>query len=265
MSDLSETDYRCLLTGIQRVHEQNDLEQLSHTMLEVVERLVACEHLTYNELNLSAGRTLSFFNVPLESVKNYLPAFERHQDQHPVLKHYRGLVRRGERPTTRKISDVLSRRAFQRTALYAESLRHLDTEFQMVVPIATDEGKAVGIAINRKAADFSERDRTVLELLRPHLACAYKRAVLRQQLHRLFDPAEEATVAEALREKHGLTHRESQVLFWIIQGKTTPHVAAILDANARTIDKHIEHILAKLGVETRSAAIAMAVERLVKA
>ncbi len=58
----------------------------------------------------------------------------------------------------------------------------------------------------------------------------------------------------------GLTAREAEVLYWIAQGKSNPDIATILEANVRTVHKHVEHIFQKLGVETRNAAMLAALE-----
>lgn len=60
---------------------------------------------------------------------------------------------------------------------------------------------------------------------------------------------------ESLARARGLTAREAEVMHWIAEGKTNPEIATILGAGHRTIDKHIERILAKLDVPTRSAAV----------
>lgn len=53
-----------------------------------------------------------------------------------------------------------------------------------------------------------------------------------------------------------LTHREMDVLQWVACGKTNRDVAEILGMSPRTVNKHLEHIYEKLGVETRTAAVA---------
>lgn len=58
----------------------------------------------------------------------------------------------------------------------------------------------------------------------------------------------------------GLSNRESQVLYWIAQGKTNPEIAVILGIARRTVATHVEHILAKLAVENRGAAARCASE-----
>jgi DNA-binding CsgD family transcriptional regulator len=56
----------------------------------------------------------------------------------------------------------------------------------------------------------------------------------------------------------GLTGREAEVLTWIARGKRNYEIGVILGAKRRTISKHVEHILSKLNVETRTAAAAIA-------
>ena len=57
----------------------------------------------------------------------------------------------------------------------------------------------------------------------------------------------------------GLTSREGEVLSWLSKGKTNRDIAQILGLSPRTVDKHLEQIYAKLGVENRTAAAAIAV------
>jgi DNA-binding CsgD family transcriptional regulator len=64
--------------------------------------------------------------------------------------------------------------------------------------------------------------------------------------------------AEFSREL-GLTSREGEVLSWLSKGKANRDIAQILGLSARTVDKHLEQIYAKLGVENRTAATAIAV------
>jgi DNA-binding response OmpR family regulator/DNA-binding CsgD family transcriptional regulator len=59
-----------------------------------------------------------------------------------------------------------------------------------------------------------------------------------------------------------LTPREADVLAWLAKGKTNRDIADILGMSPRTVNKHLEHIFVKLGVETRSAATALAMTRI---
>jgi DNA-binding NarL/FixJ family response regulator len=55
-----------------------------------------------------------------------------------------------------------------------------------------------------------------------------------------------------------LTAREAEVLLWIANGKTNREIAEILGISPRTINKHLEQLFPKLGVENRTAAAAKA-------
>jgi len=58
-----------------------------------------------------------------------------------------------------------------------------------------------------------------------------------------------------------LSPREAEVLAWVAQGKTNAEISGILGISPRTVQKHLEHIFDKLGVENRTAAAAKALEK----
>ena len=64
--------------------------------------------------------------------------------------------------------------------------------------------------------------------------------------------------AAARLRQVALTPRETEVLSWLAKGKTNRDIADILGMSPRTVNKHLEHVFEKLGVETRSAAAAIA-------
>lgn len=63
-------------------------------------------------------------------------------------------------------------------------------------------------------------------------------------------------------EQLGLTPREAEVLFWVARGKTNDEIATVLGIGLTTVKKHLESTYAKLGVENRTSAAAMALEKL---
>lgn len=65
---------------------------------------------------------------------------------------------------------------------------------------------------------------------------------------------------ESLRNSLNLTLRETEILMWISRGKTNKEIGLILNSSPRTINKHLEHTFEKLGVSTRSAAVAIALQ-----
>ncbi len=78
--------------------------------------------------------------------------------------------------------------------------------------------------------------------------------VLREENHQ----ADIAGLIAAYR----LTLREAEVLFWVSKGKTNKDIGEILNTSPRTVNKHLEHVFEKLGVETRTAAANLALSRM---
>ncbi|MDO6385750.1 MULTISPECIES: response regulator transcription factor [Uliginosibacterium] len=72
----------------------------------------------------------------------------------------------------------------------------------------------------------------------------------------------DAAQIEALLAAFTLTRKEAEVLYWVCKGKTSPDIGEILGSSPRTVNKHLEHIYEKLGVENRTAAAKLALEKL---
>lgn len=70
---------------------------------------------------------------------------------------------------------------------------------------------------------------------------------------------DQAADERTLRSKLDLTAREAEVLLWVSRGKTNRDMADILCLSPRTINKHLEQIFAKIGVENRASAAVRAV------
>lgn len=72
--------------------------------------------------------------------------------------------------------------------------------------------------------------------------------------------AEEQVLQQALQ----LTSRESEVLLWVSRGKANREIGEILTISPRTVNKHLEQIFVKLGVENRASAAARATRTLTR-
>ncbi len=71
----------------------------------------------------------------------------------------------------------------------------------------------------------------------------------------------DAAAVEAVMQTLKLTLRESEVLYWVVQGKTNRDIGDILGSSPATVKKHLERVYEKLGVETRTAAATVAMQR----
>jgi DNA-binding response OmpR family regulator/DNA-binding CsgD family transcriptional regulator len=72
----------------------------------------------------------------------------------------------------------------------------------------------------------------------------------------------DGAAVETLIAAFRLTQREAEVLYWVVQGKTSKDIGDILGSSPRTVNKHLEHVFEKLGVETRTAAANLALGKL---
>jgi DNA-binding response OmpR family regulator/DNA-binding CsgD family transcriptional regulator len=72
----------------------------------------------------------------------------------------------------------------------------------------------------------------------------------------------DAKIIESMHLSFGLTAREAEVLYWVLKGKINRDIGDILGASPATVKKHLERVFAKLGVETRTAAAGMAMNRI---
>jgi DNA-binding CsgD family transcriptional regulator len=106
----------------------------------------------------------------------------------------------------------------------------------------------VGLCDDRR--DFTERDRLMLNLLQRHFDQAHHNAKLATA--RVAAPAKPLAA-------YDLTPRETEIARWVAAGKTNPEISIILNCGVRTIEKHMERILEKIGVENRTTAAAVIV------
>jgi hypothetical protein len=137
--------------------------------------LIPSDILTYNEIDTEQQRAYMVEHPAGVITASQVTTFERLAHQHPLIRHY--ALTRETRP--RKISDFLSLSEFQRLDLYQEFFRQVAVNYQMAVTIPSSKSVVIGIALNRTQQDFSERDRAVLDVIRPHLAQSYRNATER--------------------------------------------------------------------------------------
>lgn len=67
---------------------------------------------------------------------------------------------------------------------------------------------------------------------------------------------------DVLKSAFQLTHREAEVLYWLTLGKTNRDISAILSLSARTVNKHLEQVFQKMGVDNRTSAAVLADRKL---
>ena len=148
-------------------------------------------------------------------------------------------------PRALKMSDVP--RAERRRYLdeNREAYRDIGSE-QAVLPLRLSPRGVTNVSLRRMRGTFTEEDLAVLDLLRPHFLQAMENA-------KRYRCAAAVSAAPDPRWSV-LTPREREVAEWMAEGKTNAEIGCILQISFRTVDRHVEAILRKLGVENRTAA-----------
>jgi DNA-binding CsgD family transcriptional regulator len=126
---------------------------------------------------------------------------------------------------------------------------------------------------------FGSEERFLLQLIAPHIAQAWHAATTGIRQSASAPPSAIGVVEGNATFRNrcgggrtdqplnrlitlGLTPREAEVMMWVSKGKTSSEVATILSSTTGTVNKHLEHIFAKLNVETRTAAAAIVLDAL---
>jgi DNA-binding CsgD family transcriptional regulator len=220
----------------------DDEQPFTSDLLVQLGGIVEADWVGYNELDCVRRRTLFFTLRPGDADDEPLEgdSWEIVKD-HPVcMAHERGDFR------TLKLSDFLTQRELHRTPLYNDWFRPSGVEYELELALPSPQWNTRTFIWDRRgrsSRDFGERDRLVLDLVKPHLA-------------RLSDSAAERRRAAANGHSELLTAREREVLSWVAKGKTNPQIAEVLWVSPATVRKHLENVYGKLGVSTRTAAVA---------
>jgi DNA-binding CsgD family transcriptional regulator len=172
MAQLSAGDVRAALDFVAEAHSFASLDEFRHGILPGLQRLLPSDLVGYNEVDPGGEALVLTYpeQVPI-ALNAELP---RLAHEHPLI-----CVQMNGDIGTYKISDFLSAREFHALELYAGLYHQIGAEDQ--IAFGLDGPVVIGIAMNRDRRSFSERDRAMLELLRPHLAQAHARTLERER------------------------------------------------------------------------------------
>jgi DNA-binding CsgD family transcriptional regulator len=117
-------------------------------------------------------------------------------------------------------------------------------EAELEMGITHSRARTSNFVLDRVSGDFSDRDRAVLELVRPHL----------RRIHEMTD-LRRAAGSSQLDDLSLLTPREGEILELVAAGMSNAAIAERLWISPGTVKKHLENIYAKLQVTNRTAAV----------
>ena len=239
-----------LLDAIECVYSHENLATFHLSAFQAISALVKDVVLTMDSTRLRDGEAESHNTKEGAVSQEWQLLLLQLFPQNPVAPG----LRKGARGVL-SINEFVTQREFERTALFNEIMRPIDVRFQLFVPLELP-GYVATVSVNRRSPFFRGEIRK-LRLFAPHLVRAHSNA---RAITRLRSLASDVPQLDLLRDL-GLTPRESHIMHWLIQGKRDSEISEILNSKTRTVEKHVQHIFARLGVETRTAAALMAVER----
>lgn len=243
---LNDRDLDVLQKATLELHEDRDLDGFREAVPDIVLEAIPGSQFLWMESGFSRTEQPLLNVVRWEHPKTFTePLVQRLMEQiesHPFTMHAR---RTGDWGPL-ALADFWTDAQLKRSSLWRDVYRHVGVG--RLLACAAFRGNRVGtlnVCRPLGAPHFSERDRMMLKLLLPHYVQALQAAERETMRHQ----GEGETLPTL-----GLTKREVQVAAWLARGRTNGEIARILAMQPRTVEKHVERILIKLGVENRTAA-----------
>lgn len=245
MSFISQADVRKMLDVIAGLQEPVSLDHFGKHIIDLMDKIFPGSICAFDEIDSKNGSYRITHNSPMTAVdaeKMFLRLQQLYK-QNPIYDY----VQRGGKEPVVKISDLKPQSHIHRTDFYHDILKPVGIEYQVNVLMPHD-GVLSTLTINLPR-DFSDEMMEICHLLRRHIVLAHQNA-------RMFTELEQLRAGELEPcDEFGLTPREMELLHWIHEGKRNREIAVILGVATRTVDKHVENILRKLGVESRISAV----------
>lgn len=175
MERLEQRDTEALLSHLREIYVASDPQGFVSRVLSTLPELLPSDTVSYNTFDLQSPKNSTVVtNPPVSDHASVHRVFNEHIHEHPLINHYQ---QTGEGQAI-KFSDFLTKSQWRRRALYNEfykEIRGIEHQMQIIIPTSADNA-AVAVVLGRSGKDFSERDRSLLDLLRPHLVQAHQNA-----------------------------------------------------------------------------------------
>lgn len=238
---VAERDLRLMFRLVKRPDDADGPEPIPWSVLIGLRDLIGCTAVNFTLID-SQRRTVPFgqqvgpdLSCPDDVAEGLEAAFWRHYPSSPPCSYP---DTSGDLVSVTTTSDFWSDRQLRASPLFNEFLRYGCGPREMMVCLPSQVGLTLRLLFWRGAgADFTERDRSLLALLRPHLHQAH------QDRRRRQVPATQ------------LSARQTQLMELVAAGYTNQQIARRLSISEATVRKHLEHIFDRLQVTNRTSAV----------
>lgn len=269
LRDLRSRDLLAVLDFAEKVVSLSDAPAVP-SMLAGLAALVGADSATLARINLRTGHEEAVLWPAARAHSPLLEHYAAAGHTHPLRPPLAFQARTGaRRPAPIRISDVLSRRQWRASALYAGSHRGIDDQLDVLIAARPPTVQLIGLS--RHHGSFTDRQVALLDAARAHLAAAVHRigdqrlptVQVAPSVRRLLapvallDPADVSGqgVSSADANAGRPTARQRQILALVAEGLTDAQIGRRLGLTAATVSKHLTRTYARLGVPNRAAAV----------
>ncbi len=239
-TSISDADLFGLLEVIDAGFSASTPTGVPSAVLERAHRLVPCDVVSFLDMEPKRKATYIGQSFPSDGADEQV-------DDDTFWRHYWDCLDccypdvSGDIRTVITVSDFYTPREYHNTGMYADCMGPFGIEHEAMLSISAPAGRSRRFVFFRsRGPDFSDHERLLLSLLRPHLDELY------QKLER-----ERRVVPD-------LTTRQVELLRLVASGRSNAEIARELVVSAATVRKHLENIFARLDVTTRTGAVARA-------
>ncbi|NMO49596.1 helix-turn-helix transcriptional regulator [Actinoplanes sp. TBRC 11911] len=233
---ITDRDMRAMLE-IANTEDRSGGSPLPGSVMAGLFELIGCDNVTFAQCDTE--RRVQIFDQEEGLIYSVTPEEEAELDR-AFWRHYwnsRGCCYpdvTGDLTTVTTMADFYSDRELLASPMYNEFLKPVGYR-EMMLCLPSRPGRVLRVIFWRGSGNnFTERDRGLLTLLRPHL-------------HRIYRAGRDRTDI--------LTARQRELLGLVAAGHTNVQIARRLYISEPTVRKHLENIFARLDVSSRTAAV----------
>jgi len=243
MTRLRAADLEAVLSFLEEAQTVDGPAPFTTELLDLLTEIVGCTYATFTEVDHRSRVVHRFVRCSADRWNGKDDDDWWESPRTVRLNRYR--LSNGVKPLI-VLSDFFSRS--QRTSVDFNPNVQQGVSDEIQIDLDPTRTWFAGLNVARDG-DFGDRERLILHRLQPHLIGLYRSAELRRRLGAAaaaFDP--DAT--------DRLTRRECEVMLWVADGLSNAEIARVLVVERCTVRKHLENIYEKLGVRSRTAALA---------
>ena len=248
---ISQKTWQQLLEAIFVMNSADNHSSFGEAVVAGLSRLVVADVTIFQVLDRKTQRLVTHVSPPMPYTEEEVAYYAAHSEENPLASYY---TRKGD-PKALRMSDVISQAEWEASTFYRTCCQRLGLAYSLVLPVNVDDSVVVALSFDRRSSDFTTEDCELLDAFGPHLRLAWKRHQNPWADRREFE-------CRKRLQGLGLSPRESEVLFWMTEGKLNREIATLLGLTLGTVQDNVARILTKLEMENRHAATVFAIAKL---